>query len=1087
MNVVLVSECSKRALVETRRVLDQFAERKGERTWQTAITQQGLLTLRKMLRRTAKKNTAVACHWIKGANRSELLWIVGNAQRFNDEGTVPTNTTERDILRGNDENLWNSIEDVSVLAGIAGLFHDFGKANKLFQRKLRPSQASRLSEPYRHEWVSLCLFQQYVNGSTDKEWLSKLAQLQPDEHDALIAGLPVDGDSMVHSPFQSLPPFARAVAWLIMAHHRLPKWPGRRGEEGAPRIRTIDRWIDRRLTAEWNSPQLKEQCWTAIDRKSILDFTSGLPIGSATWRAKAHSLAVRALKRPSLFVDRTDWFTDPFTLHVARMVLMLADHYYSAHDPTPAWQDKKSKAYANTERQTGRLKQKLDEHVIGVGHNAVLVAKRLPTMRLSLPAITRHRGFKKRSADPRFRWQDKAYDLACGIRRRSEQHGFFGVDMASTGCGKTLGNGRIMYGLADEKAGCRFTVALGLRTLTLQTGDALRSRLRLQEDDLAVLIGSQAVQQLHELHHPDNQGSGSESAEELLDELQHVRYDGALDDGRLSVWLRRSPKLHRLVSAPILVSTIDHLMPATEGERGGKQIAPMLRLLTSDLVLDEPDEFGLADLPALTRVVNWAGMLGSRVLVSSATLPPALLAALFEAYLTGRGTYEKACGEPGQATCVCCAWFDEQKVMQSDHSAVNSFVAAHEEFASKRVGRLRTAPAIRRAALVPVDSEEANAQAIVTAISDAVQRAAYGLHAAHAQAQPVAGKGVSVGLVRMANINPLVAVAKRLMSTPARENHRIHYCVYHSQHPLAVRSAMENQLDGVLSRHDPDALWQQESVRRALRTYPEKNHLFIVLATAVAEVGRDHDYDWAIAEPSSMRSLIQLAGRIQRHRKVSPASPNFLILARNFRALLKKTVVFHKPGFETEQFRLRSHDLHDLLETNHYEVITSVPRIVERSNAEPEANLVDLEHAQIRARLYGDERRRVREHAALWWQHKAHWSFELQRRMPFRRSAPAADYVLYMEDEGQEPLFHSIDERGELKRCDKAFQRVEVALAEGVSHWGEQDMAAIAGKLGERMDQPLHQITRRFGVLNLPEGNDRWLYNSALGAHRDPE
>ena len=41
----------------------------------------------------------------------------------------------------------------------------------------------------------------------------------------------------------------------------------------------------------------------------------------------------------------------------------------------------------------------------------------------------------------------------------------------------------------------------------------------------------------------------------------------------------------------------------------------MLRLLTSDLVLDEPDDFGLEDLPALCRLVNWAGMLGSRITV----------------------------------------------------------------------------------------------------------------------------------------------------------------------------------------------------------------------------------------------------------------------------------------------------------------------------------------------------------------------------------------------------------------------------------------------------------------------------------------
>lgn len=77
--------------------------------------------------------------------------------------------------------------------------------------------------------------------------------------------------------------------------------------------------------------------------------------------------------------------------------------------------------------------------------------------------------------------------------------------MASTGCGKTFANARIMYALADEQEGCRFTVAMGLRTLTLQTGDALRNRLKLDDDDLAVLIGSGAVKQLWQKEKNRNQ------------------------------------------------------------------------------------------------------------------------------------------------------------------------------------------------------------------------------------------------------------------------------------------------------------------------------------------------------------------------------------------------------------------------------------------------------------------------------------------------------------------------------------------------------------------------------------------------------
>lgn len=149
MNILLISECSKKALLETRRILDQFAERKGERAWQTAITQDGLTTLRKLLRRSARRNTAVACHWLKTSGQSELLWIVGNQRCFNERGVVPTNSTSSDILKMQDENSWHTAEVMALLTGLAGLFHDFGKGNTLFQFKLQPGSPLR-SEPYRH-------------------------------------------------------------------------------------------------------------------------------------------------------------------------------------------------------------------------------------------------------------------------------------------------------------------------------------------------------------------------------------------------------------------------------------------------------------------------------------------------------------------------------------------------------------------------------------------------------------------------------------------------------------------------------------------------------------------------------------------------------------------------------------------------------------------------------------------------------------------------------------------------------------------------------------------------------------------------
>jgi CRISPR-associated endonuclease/helicase Cas3 len=55
MNVMIISQCTKNALVETRRILDQFAERRGDRTWQTQITQQGLDTIYRMIRNYDRK------------------------------------------------------------------------------------------------------------------------------------------------------------------------------------------------------------------------------------------------------------------------------------------------------------------------------------------------------------------------------------------------------------------------------------------------------------------------------------------------------------------------------------------------------------------------------------------------------------------------------------------------------------------------------------------------------------------------------------------------------------------------------------------------------------------------------------------------------------------------------------------------------------------------------------------------------------------------------------------------------------------------------------------------------------------------
>ncbi|MCC8457391.1 type I-F CRISPR-associated helicase Cas3f [Photorhabdus aegyptia] len=1092
MNILLVSQCNKRALTETRRILDQFAERKGDRTWQTAITLEGLNTLRKLLRKTARRNTAVACHWIKSGGQTELLWIVGNLRRFNSRGVVPTNTTQRDVLKSQDENHWHSVEAISLLAAVAGLFHDFGKANALFQQGLR---GDGRFQPYRHEWVSLRLFRAFVNNQNDKEWLTSLSQIEPSDEDKILSRLVKDGIAKKYTnPFTDLPPLATTVAWLILSHHRLPIYPSyHRNYSNEPQLEYIDNWLTKHLEPSWNSVNMDNKDWSNQDKRDVWTFPNGTPIRSQTWRQKAQKFARRALQSTSL--SQYGNLNQRFTSHMSRLVLMLADHHYSSLPATLGWQDINYGVFANTDKTTGKCKQRLDEHNIGVGQNALLLGRSLPHIRKTLPAITRHKGFKQRSKDEKYRWQDQAFDVACALRERSVEQGFFGINMASTGCGKTFANARIMYGLADEKQGCRFSIALGLRTLTLQTGDALRKRLHLEEDDLAVLIGSQAVKELHQLRQKELEPDvGSISAEELFAEHQYVSYDGSLDDGRLSHWLRKDNKLNQLLSAPVLVTTIDHLIPATEGIRGGKQIAPMLRLLTSDLVLDEPDDFDINDLPALCRLVNWAGLLGSRVLFSSATLPPALIQTLFNAYRAGRQDYQLACGQPGAPVNICCAWFDEYNVAQLDVTNAQQFRDQHIAFVDKRFVRLENMVPLRKAELVPVELKSHQIEYVLTALAETMHKSMQKLHENHHQIHS-SGKTVSIGLIRMANINPLVAVAQQLLQIPSPENVRIHYCVYHSQHPLAIRSHLEHRLDSTLTRYDEESLWQVEEIRKALEETPERHHIFVAIATSVAEVGRDHDYDWSIAEPSSMRSLIQLAGRIQRHRQKTPLLPNLHILAKNYKALRDSKLrnpAYCRPGFESTNYRLASHDLHELLEPYQYELVSALPRIKERDQAEdssPFRNLVDLEHQRLWEELQGVSDNKHGYCSALWWREEASWCAELQRHKPFRQSEPDELYYLWLEEEGEKAKFMAPDSGPAGIKDDGKFKDVqELSFASGVNIWIELDTETIYQDLADTHEMELKDISQRFGEICLrkKDGGDAWCYHPFLGVFGAP-
>lgn len=1105
MMVIFVSQCEKKALNRTRRVLDSFADRIGDNIWQTVITEDGLIAVKRMLRKTASKSTAVSCHWIRGRSRRELLWVVGNRSKFDNRGCVAVNSTEKALEQFYDSEAWHTLAVIKYASVIAGLFHDFGKANVLFQAKLNPNKKSNKFEPYRHEWLSLRLFQAFVGNKNDSEWLDVLANntLASDFEAVFCDG--INGNVSLNHPLLNLPPLAQLVAWLILSHHKLPLVPAwKEGIVASAKFVGIKQWFENNFDALWNSYNCKEaeQQQFVIENWNV---KHALPVQSMQWRSNASIIASKAktVLRPYM-IESTDWLNHQlFTTHMARLCLMMADHHYSALGKvTDEWRNPHYEVYANTKRDTNQLNQKLDEHLIGVAQHAQRITNALPKLNRTLSQLAENVYLSKKvekAHKETFGWQDEAKKLAHQVGKDTVKKGFLGINMASTGRGKTLANAKIMYALGKEAGRKRFSVALGLRTLTLQTGREFREKLNLNDEQLAIAVGGIAVKQLFEnaqskiTEDDQKQLIGSESQDDFLDPDLLVDYRGSLSDHSLSEWTKNNSRLQKLLDAPILTCTIDHLIPACEGTKGGKQIGPMLRLLTSDLVLDEPDDFGLEDLPALCRLVHWAAMLGSRVLLSTATMPPALTFALFQAYAAGWKEYAKA-NIQNYDDQIMCAWFDEFGSQGGLFNTYESYKIAHNSFVRNRVKALykqmKTFKPKQLGQIIPVDFQNNNS--IAANLAQTIRTNLIKLHLDHQQCHE--GKAISIGLVRMANINPLIAIAKELIKHDAPEDTCIHYCIYHSRYPLAVRSYIEEQLDKVLLRKDPQAIFKHEIINKILSNHSQKNHIFVVLASPVAEVGRDHDYDWAIIEPSSMRSIIQIAGRVLRHRNKIPKKPNIQLLNKNYKALAGKKTCFERPGFESKELALLQHDLTSILDPLQYEQISAIERInlpaeCRTKNGGKYLNLIELEHKALARQLFSGD-----DPAKVWWENTPHWCGEVQRQQRFRNSKKDEAYYLWLKDEFSSPSWKWKNEHVHPAKFGEALVKINIINDNDISKgarcqfWFDLSALNIYSRLATNFNLDLKEVSMRFGEVRIVEydtNQKEYNYHPNFGIYKE--
>ncbi|MFP5514815.1 MAG: hypothetical protein ACLGJC_17235 [Alphaproteobacteria bacterium] len=1050
MLVTIVSDCCGAAWHRTRRIVDSFLVRIGERTWTGHLTEEGLEKLRAELVDIASKNTAVAAHRAVGTRRTELIWIVGSARLFGPNGERATYTGHAydRYLEERPRPVLSHHDILADAVAFAGLWHDVGKANPEFQDKLRRGAAE--ADSVRHEvlsalaFVDVCRFLRKRvgdNASVITEHLVREGIAESIAKPRTFRGPEDSGVPNGALAPADLPQPLRLVAWLIATHHRLL------------RVRPIP-----------GHPAADDNLFTLERHAHLQKFAAGPRTIVLDPRIEHDELVRRTvdlyprLVHTDACIALVDWKVNST---YGRLGLILADRYVSrsgfeagrsfhngvrpgVDDLNANWETLASTQGprdAARERPSGQgdrvPKQSVIEHLVRVSDESRLTMSDI----MAWPA--QGRGIDVRALPPavrrpsagRFAWQNEAKDALSAARQGGA--GFFGLLMAGTGAGKTRAIPKILSALGPE---LRYTLGLSLRSLTLQAGTSYRRELGLTETEVATVIGDGAVAALHETALA--RADGRENTDAMMTGLavnpRFGRSDPAsFDDAgemlasdtepsdpglyELPEEIARhvpaadEPGAARLLGTPIVVCTIDQLMAAADARRTSYLVAA-LRLMSADLVLDEADNFDEMDFVALGRLIYLAGLFGRAVLLSSATIPPAQAKGLFAAYRSGFLAHAAAAG---RVPSIDVGFFGDggppgHRNLVSVIDDVATFETAFAVHAEGIVADLRNRPPLRRAAILPhpqgLDAA-ARRQELFGATMSALRRT----HESRAETCPRTRRRLSIQLIKVSHVRRAVELARWMTNNGGAfglvDGCELRLIVYHGAFPLLQRNMIEGALDQLLrDRHK--GIFGRPIVKGLMRQAHRPDVMIVVIATGVEEVGRDHDFDGAVIEPSSSRSIIQCCGRVERHRLRPVEQPNVHLLPAPLSFLLdendgRSKPHYSRPGVEQagsgvigRSFRLGSSWLETVINPEAWSTVTAIPRL----QSDPQQELVALEHAKTDVYLNGPSYYALREFHAGGSQ--AFLAANHADVMRFRQSEP--EVTVWFDPSG--PAFRTLDD-----------------------------------------------------------------------------
>ncbi len=913
----------------------------------------------------SRKSGSVACHRMMSRNRMELQWIAGQKAPYDEQGRYAFRTTQatKDYTL-QPQGPYGEL--LYLTRSLAALLHDISKATIAFQGKMYETYHH---EEYRHDLVGFLMLRSrfaHDDKPLDLYFLAELEKqdnLWPDSTSLFI--MPEKTPNLFQKQLalwlQEAPIFT-LISWLVLTHHRLP--------DGLSNIEV--QAIDKSKKSTHVNSVESERGSVATKQESLKAANGDLPWQDTGWRAHAGQIAKKISELlqayPNLRADLKnqvgDWILAQ--AHYNRPLLIAADHLASIQcNLSSVVRDVKKPellAYANTyqEKKIIYWGDTVTQHLRRVEK----VIRKLKTLlqntdqfrHASLPATSLAR--TPIEATSLYYWQQL---LAQSAQQNLERRPVFAAILAETGSGKTLAGVRLLDAISPRnehgEPQLRYTLALGLRALTLQSGDALRDQAEIADEDFATLVGG-LVLNLDQQSAVDDfkHYQGSENA---MQEEADGYIEGGLSKEKLNpdampwldcldatmtgdkVGIRDRQAMFdvvenwlgdrglRLLDTPVVACTVDHIVPATHATSGG-DARMALRIFTSDLVLDEIDNYSAQDLITLGKLCFMVGLAGRHVVLMSATMSPFVVQGLFDAWWRGLSIKAKM-DAPGfnvltppniNARLIFSSNQKDAEVQCHDVQTRESFNLNdfYGDYVNKVCLSIRAANERRRIInLLPL-TPLAQASDKTTHLKDVVYREILaGCRRLHQDnAQTVDDIKVSVGFIRFNTAKQAWRYSQWLLTRDSKSDEYTYRIVcYHAKHPRLVLGIMDEKLNQ-LNNRKVDSNWHKlpelKTALTATKAAGKQDLIIIVVTTTLQETGRDHDYDWAILEPRSVRGEIQAAGRVRRHRKGWHEHINILIMSQPLRAFdprydaekykdhrLKDFLLWGRPGIESKR------------------------------------------------------------------------------------------------------------------------------------------------------------------------------------------